>query len=260
MTPVSKSADSQRFKDALLQHLDWFAERGRKVRFWWRDDDAVAPTPALDRLLALANAHHVDIGLAVIPKDATGALAERLAGEDHALVLQHGWQHKNFQIKAKREKAAELGSRRDPQELMAQLQDGKARLEHLFGARFVPAMVPPWNRIDPEISRRLPEIGLPGLSTFTFHNFPRAHQLQCHVDILKWKQPVRFIGWESARLRFDLQLTRRRNTRSEPLGLLSHHLAHDEASFAFLEDFLAIAAHHEGADWPGVKELFAQAA
>lgn len=256
MIPDNRTTDFQVFRDELVRHLDWFADRGRKVSFWWRDDDAIEPSPALDRMLALANTHRVDLALAVIPKDATEALARRLAEEPHAVVLQHGWQHKNFQLKAKGEKAAELGSRRDPDELMDQLQAGKARLETLFGDKFIPAIVPPWNRIAPEISRRLPSLGLTGLSTFTFHNFPRDHQVQSHVDILKWKKPVRFIGWESARLRFDLQLTRRRNTGDEPLGLLSHHLAHDEPSFEFLEKFLAIAAHHEGADWPSVKALF----
>ncbi|MDN3718703.1 hypothetical protein QW131_04380 [Roseibium salinum] len=161
----------QRFRDELSAHLDWFADRGRKVRFWWRDDDAVEPTAALDRMLAIANRHNVDVALAIIPKDATQALAERLGSEQHALVLQHGWQHRNFQRKDLGEKAAELGSRRDPDELMGQLADGKARLEALFGDRFIPAVVPPWNRIDPEIARRLPDIGLPGLSTFTWHNF-----------------------------------------------------------------------------------------
>ncbi|MCK7611676.1 polysaccharide deacetylase family protein [Roseibium sediminicola] len=250
------TSDLQRFQQELTAHLDWFAERGRKVRFWWRDDDAVAPTPALDRMQELANRYDVDLALAVIPKDATEALAERLSAEPHAFVLQHGWQHKNFQRKDLGEKAAELGTRRDPDALMAELNDGKARLEALFGEKFLPVMVPPWNRIAPEICRRLPGIGLPGLSTFTWFNFPRDIQVQSHVDILKWKKQVRFIGWESARLRFDLQLTRRRNTGDEPLGLLTHHLVHDAGCFEFLEVFLEIAAHHDGADWPGVKDLF----
>ncbi|WP_370200579.1 polysaccharide deacetylase family protein [Roseibium sp.] len=252
------TTDPQRFRQELTDHLDWFAERGRKVRFWWRDDDAIEPTPALERMLSLANTHTVDLAFAVIPKMATKALAERFADEPHALVLQHGWQHKNFQRKDLGEKAAELGSRRDPDQLMAELKAGHDRHLELFGDKFVKAMVPPWNRIDPEISRRLPGIGLSGLSTFTWHNFPRAHQLQSHIDILKWKKQVRFIGWESARLRFDLQLTRRRNTGTEPVGLLTHHLVHDDGCFEFLEIFLEIAAHHEGAEWPDVKSLFGE--
>lgn len=250
------NADLTRFRQDLTDHLDWFAERGKKVRFWWRDDDAIEPTDDLDRLLLIANTHKVDVALAVIPKDATEALAVRLANEPHALVLQHGWQHKNFQRKDLGEKAAELGTRRDPDELLGQLAQGRDRLKALFGDKFIPAMVPPWNRITPEISRRLPSIGITGLSTFTWHNFPRAGQVQSHVDMIKWKKDRRFIGWESARLRLDLQLCRRRTNPSEPLGILSHHLAHDEGCFEFLQELLATAAHHDGSEWPRIQNLF----
>ncbi|ADZ71109.1 polysaccharide deacetylase family protein [Polymorphum gilvum] len=246
------------FQARLSEHLDWFAVRGRKARFWWRDDDAVAPSAALDRMLALAECHGVDLALAVIPKEATEALAARLAGEPHAVVLQHGWQHRNFQRKDLGEKAAELGSRRAVDEVLGDLAQGRARLEALFGERFVAALVPPWNRIDPAVARRLPEIGLAGLSTFTFHRAPRPHQVQAHVDILKWKGERRFIGWKSAGDRFDLQLCRRRTNPDEPVGLLSHHLVHDEACFDFLDAFLAVAARHPGATWPKVKDLFAE--
>jgi len=246
------------FKAGLDAHLDWFAERGQEVRFWWRDDDAIEPTEDLDRLLAIANKHDVEVGLAVIPRDATEALAQRLENEPRAIVLQHGWQHKNFQLKEKGEKAAELGSRRDPDELIAQLAEGRDRLTELFGEKFVPAVVPPWNRIAPEISRRLPEIGLPGLSTFTWHNVPRAHQVQSHVDIIKWKKDRRFIGWQSALARLDLQFCRRRTNPEEPLGILSHHLAHEEGCYIFLNEFLKIAAHHPGAEWPTIRDLFAE--
>jgi hypothetical protein len=250
------SDDLARFRSELTAHLDWFAERGRKVRFWWRDDDAVEPSAALDRLLGFANAHDVDVALAVIPKHATEALAERLKNEPHAIVLQHGWQHKNFQRKDLGEKAAELGNRRDPEELMGQLAGGKAKLEQLFGDAFVPAVVPPWNRIAPEIARRLPDIGLTGLSTFLPARFPGLRMVQTHVDIIKWKKDKRFIGWASAANRFDLQLSRRRTNPDEPLGLLTHHLDHGEGCDEFIEEFLSIAAHHEGASWPGVKGLF----
>ena len=179
------SAELENFKASLTAHLDWFAERGRMVRFWWRDDDAIEPTPQLEQLLQLANSHDVDVALAVIPKQAGEALADRLKDERHAPILQHGWQHKNFQRKDFGERAAELGHRRDLEELGAQLSEGKVKLEQLFGEKFIPAIVPPWNRISPEVSRMLPGLGLPGLSTFTWHNFPKAHQVQCHVDIIK---------------------------------------------------------------------------
>jgi predicted deacetylase len=239
--------DFSAFRAQLDAHLDWFAERGLSVPVWWRDDDAVEPTPALDRLIAIANAHEIEVALAVIPIDATEALAERIADEPFVSVLQHGYAHRNHQDKARGEKAAEFGSRRDPDQAIAELKTGNARLRTLFGPRFVPVFVPPWNRLSPQTARRLSEAGLVASSTFTqFH--PRAlPYLQTHIDMIKWKKERRFIGWRSAALRFDYQLARRRTNADEPLGILSHHLAQNDACFEFLDRTFDILRAHPGA-------------
>ena len=39
---------------ALAGELDRWQRAGRRADFWWRDDDAVAPGLALERLLGLA--------------------------------------------------------------------------------------------------------------------------------------------------------------------------------------------------------------
>lgn len=243
------------YRDGLIRHLDWFAERDLAVPIWWRDDDAIEPTPALERLLRIANTYEVEVALAVIPANATEALADRLSGERFASVLQHGYEHRNFQDKSRGEKAAEFGRRRDPDEAVALLARGHKRLADLFGTRFVPVMVPPWNRIAPRISARLAEAGLSGLSTFTqFH--PRALvQVQTHVDMIKWKKERRFIGWHSAGLRFDYHLARRRTNPAEPLGVLSHHLAQNDACFEFLERTFDILRAHPGARFARILEL-----
>ncbi|WP_428696208.1 polysaccharide deacetylase family protein [Stappia sp.] len=257
-TDVEFPADIRTWSDGLVRHLDWFAERGLAVPVWWRDDDAVEPSPALERLLAIANAHEVEVALAVIPRDATQALAGRLAGERFASVLQHGYEHRNFQDKARGEKAAELGRARDPDAALALVAKGRERLSDLFGERFVPVMVPPWNRIAPRISARLGEAGLVGLSTFTqFHPHALTH-VQTHIDMIKWKKERRFIGWQSARLRFDFHLARRRNNPDEPLGILSHHLAQDDASFDFLDRTFEILAAHPGARFARIADLLPQ--
>lgn len=243
------------YRDGLIRHLDWFAERDLTVPIWWRDDDAIEPTPALERLLRIANTYEVEVALAVIPANATEALADRLSGERFASVVQHGYEHRNFQDKSRGEKAAEFGRRRDSDEAVALLACGHKRLTNLFGTRFVPVMVPPWNRIAPHISARLAEAGLSGLSTFTqFH--PRALvQVQTHVDMIKWKKERRFIGWHSAGLRFDYHLARRRTNPAEPLGVLSHHLAQNDACFEFLERTFDILRAHPGARFARILEL-----
>ena len=49
-------------------------DAGRPVEFWWRDDDAVRPAPAVARLLDLAAQTGVPLALAVIPDSAVPEL------------------------------------------------------------------------------------------------------------------------------------------------------------------------------------------
>ena len=139
---------------ALAEELDRWAEVKRPASFWWRDDDAVAATPALDSLLALSERHRAPLALAVIPAAAGTGLAEALAGSAAPVtVFQHGFAHRNHAPSG--EKAAELGDHRDVATVAAELADGRDRLAALFADRFLPAMVPPWNRIGAEVEAAL---------------------------------------------------------------------------------------------------------
>ncbi len=100
------------FADRLMERLDAAAVGGHRVTFWWRDDDAVEPTPALSRLVGLADHFDVPLGLAVIPKFATGELPSAITGVPRLRVLQHGWAHVNHQPAPR--KKAELGDARRP--------------------------------------------------------------------------------------------------------------------------------------------------
>ena len=71
--------DSMDWSD-LTDELDAWRAEGRIASLWWRDDDAVAPAPALDRLAGLAGEHGVTVGLAVIPALVQPSLAPWLEG------------------------------------------------------------------------------------------------------------------------------------------------------------------------------------
>src|SRR6187455_1473895 len=94
---------------AVAELKRWHAE-GLELPIWWRDDDAIVPTEALDRLLALAEKFEAPLHLAVIPEPATPRLAERLSTVSTAFVLTHGWRHQNHAPPDK--KKAEFGSHR----------------------------------------------------------------------------------------------------------------------------------------------------
>ena len=51
----------------LAEELDRWNAAGRRLALWLRDDDAVAPSPALDRLSRLAEDFGAPVLLAVIP-------------------------------------------------------------------------------------------------------------------------------------------------------------------------------------------------
>ena len=145
------------------------------------------------------------------------------------------------------ERKMELGPHRPADIVVAELAVGWDRLESLFGAALKPILVPPWNRIAPYLVRMLPELRYAGLSTFGAR--PRARpvagliQANGHLDIIDWPGTRRFIGAGPALTTLIGHLAERRTGKvpdpTEPTGLLTHHLAHDDGAWAFVEDLLA---------------------
>lgn len=246
----------------LDRELAAWGEAGRVATFWWRDDDAAVPSPALDRLLRLAAAADVPVALAVIPAETGPALAADLRGRPGVSVLQHGYAHRNHAPPDA--KKAELGAHRPPAEIGVELVRGRNKLRGLFGPSFRPVLVPPWNRIDPALAADLPRLEFAGLSTYggTAKPFsaPGLTLIDTHIDIIDWKGGRRFVGTAAA---LDLALrhlaARRRGeaARDEPTGLLSHHRVHDRDAWAFIEAFADRLAAHPAARWCDATALFA---
>lgn len=248
--------DAPTLRDGLRRRLDTLGAAGRTVSLWWRDDDAALPKPALDRLIALSHTLQLPLVLAVIPQPTQPSLAERLARPDAAYVtvVQHGWRHANHEPVGAR--AAELGASRPVETVLTELAEGHAKLTALFGARFLPVLTPPWNRVDAAVARRRGEVGLPGLSTFA--TLERAgHRLDAHLDPIVWSTTRSYMGDERMLRLFDEQVAARTGDAADvPIGILSHHLSHDEPVWAFLEGFLATSAGHPAVRWPSPPALF----
>jgi len=247
----------------LEAELDAWGEAGLSATFWWRDDDAVAPSAPLDRLLETAGGTGVPVALAVIPKNAEPALAARLDESGAAVgVLQHGYAHANHAGTG--DKKIELGRERPAEIVIAELAVGWERLEKLFAARALPVMVPPWNRIAPHIVPMLPEMGYRGLSTFEPRGRAEAvrglAQVNAHIDVIDWHGDRDFVGTEAA-LGAALEHLAARRTgmadRDEPTGLLTHHLAHDAPADAFVAAFVGRTRAHAAARWLQADAVFA---
>jgi hypothetical protein len=256
--PISPSSRTSIWAP-LEAELDAWAATGRVARFWWRDDDAVEPTPALERLLALAGP--TPLALAVIPDRAVGSLVRRLSSENHVTVLQHGIAHANHAPPTA--KKAELGPARSATTQAGALATARRRLEALFGPRFMPVLVPPWNRIADDLVPLLPHAGFVGLSTAgprrRAQAAPGLVQVNTHLDPIDWH------GTRQGRPSAELVAETVRHLRArrldaaadpEPLGLLTHHLLGDAAVERFAAELATLVRGHPGATWVSARELW----
>ncbi len=248
----------------LNEELDAWATAGRSATLWWRDDDAVEPTPALSRLLELARARDLPLALAVIPARASEALAEWLKASDaRATLLQHGYAHHSHARDG--EKKAELGPQRPAKVVIEELARGWERMTDLFGKTWEPILVPPYNRIADVVVPGLAGLGFQGLSTYSPRTAvlaaPGLVQVNTHVDIMHWPDPRGFLGETES---LDLLIAHLRARRldkvdaAEPTGLLTHHPAHDEPAWAFLEALFDCLAGHTAARFVEARGAFAR--
>ncbi|MGJ8625955.1 MAG: polysaccharide deacetylase family protein [Sulfitobacter sp.] len=220
----------------LKTELAIWRSKARALPLWWRDDDAIANTPAFQRLMVLAQ----DIGLpthvAVIPKSTEQSLVTACAATPWAVPVVHGWAHENHAPEG--QKKAEFGFPRA--QAVAETQSAITHLRGLFGDDLLPMFVPPWNRIDVGIVPALADQGYVALSTYTPRSnrlaAPGLVQVNTHMDPIHWRGGGGLVSPEDQIAALVKLLTDRREGRSdaaEPLGFLTHHLVHDDAIWDF---------------------------
>lgn len=238
----------------LRTELDRWQAAGKTARFWLRDDDAIESTPALEKLLKFTKDANVPLTLAVIPASTGEALAARLADERHVLVALHGWSHTNHA--GPDEKKQELGAHRAPEIVLSELRDGFAILQRLFGPQFLSMVVPPWNRINGVLIAELPALGLDTLSVYgpAVAGSP-IRLLNTHVDIMNWHGIRGGRPHEELVANVVTELRARFDDDAEPIGILTHHLVHDETAWAFLFNLLAETSAHPAVAWKSAASL-----
>ncbi len=228
------------FEDELARRHD----EGRPATFWWRDDDAGEPSPALKQLFSLPK---IPLALAVVPEAAEGELFRLLPG--NVSVIQHGTDHRNRA--APGEKKTEYAAGEPIEAALARISDGLGRLRAFAPKKLVPVLAPPWNRVRPELLKKLPAIGILGISTYgpraSAEPQPQLRQVNTHVDIVDWRHGRRFIGEARALSSAMTQLA-----SEEPVGWLTHHAVHDAAAWKFLERLFKI----RDARWLSAAEAF----
>ncbi len=247
---------------ALAGELDAWRAEGRVASFWWRDDDAGRPDPALGRLLGLAADLGLPLGLAVVPAWlTTDVAAQIMAAPDAVVVLQHGFAHANHErdlpAGERKVRPAECGAARHLSVVLGEVHAGRERLGLALANRLVPVFVPPWNRIAPAVLSALPGLGYRAVSTFgpriAAEPAPGLQQLNCHADPIAWREAKRFLGSKATLERLRGHLVDRREGRAdarEPTGLLTHHRDMTPPLWVFLATLLERLRAHPGATFP----------
>jgi len=245
----------------LDDELDAWRARGLRATLWLRDDDACADSPALRRLLDLARDYRVPVAIAAIPAAADVTLVDAIACCDDATIVQHGYAHRNHARAGTR--SAELGDEREFRVTLDELARGRERLERAFGERFIPVLVPPWNRIADDLVPHLASAGYTGISRFgpRVRAMPAAglREVNTHVDPIAWRRDRQFIGTKAAIERIVTHLRARRERAcdaDEATGFLTHHLAFDATAWAFLDALLQHTRRHDAASWLDVAHAF----
>lgn len=241
--------------DAVRGELDRAAEAGRSVEAWWRDDDAVEAAPALDRLIGLADRSGWPLGIAAIPAAILPSLGGRIgaAALPHR-VLVHGFAHANHAPAGR--KKSEFGPGRGLGVALPELRQALERTLDAFGAAALPVFVAPWNRIDPDLARRLPDLGYSGLSTFggAKPTLPGLVSCDTHLDPVDWHAgrglvpPDALVG----------QLCRALASGAPRIGLLTHHLVFDAELWAFTEALVGMLARHSAVSLLAPDKVFAR--
>jgi len=220
---------------------------GVKPRLWWRDDDARAPSAALDRLLTLADGR--PLALAVIPDGDLPALATRLATARNVFAGQHGVDHVNRRPAG--EKPSEYELPPTSREIADRVGEGR---ERMAAAGLTPHFyTPPWNAVDPGLGRAVARAGIPVLSAgSSLVRYADLLALSTEADVTAWKGGAQFKGSLRIMSALGKALRERRQAGDlrRPVGLLTHHLDHDEATWRFLQ--AALPLFDRAFDWVSV--------
>lgn len=243
----------------LADELARWRDAGKVARFWWRDDDAASPGPAVSRLVRLSQQTSVPLALAVIPLRAERDLFEGL--DANVAVLQHGTDHRNRASAG--EKKTEFPAAESPDAVVKRLAAARERLALLAGARFVPALAPPWNRLPRSLAPRIAEAGFRGLSQYGARAAPQSApelaQVNTHVDVIAWQSGRGFAGEAQVLAAAVRHLSDKREGRAdaaEPTGWLTHHAVHDESAWQFLEQLFETLRPGPALEWCTAQELF----
>ena len=213
----------------------------------------------------LAQRYGMPVALAVVPAKADGRLGAAARGR--AARVGPGARSRAREPCAGGGEEGGFGPHRPLDRLVADaslaLETACARLGH--GPE--PIFVPPWNRLAADLVPRLSALGYRGLSTFGAaarrQPAPGLVQINTHIDPDRLARHPRAAADErhycNGRRRRLSKLLAMSTDEAEPIGLLTHHLVHDEDTWTFCERLLETFAGRPGIRVAAASQLFGSA-
>ncbi|MBV6633460.1 MAG: polysaccharide deacetylase family protein [Alphaproteobacteria bacterium] len=242
---------------ALVDELDAWSSAGLTSRFWWRDDDAVECSKALDRLTGLSQKFAAQLVLAVIPARLQPGLVQQVADTPHLYCAQHGLSHDNNAPPG--QKKIELGGGLGAAAVIDRIGRGQAILDDLMPRNHpsrLSMLVPPWNRINADVVDALPGLDFAALSCFADQpdvELPDGlARLNVHCDPINWRDDRAYTGAATALAPIIERLKAARigdRVTTTQIGLMTHHLVHSAEVWQFVERFLAVTTDHPAIRW-----------
>jgi hypothetical protein len=173
-----------------------------------------------------------------------------LADEEKTFALVHGWSHADHAPAG--EKKAEFGAHRPLEVMATEAEQSLHRAREYLGRKLLPIFVPPWNRLPPDLVPYLPKLGFTGLSTFTDRKaavpVKGLTQINTHIDPIDWHgtrstiEPAAIVAGMAGAVERRMAGTA---DPGEPIGLLTHHLVHDDVIWTLCERLIAHLASRE---------------
>jgi hypothetical protein len=268
--------------EVLDQELDLWRLHGLVARFWWRDDDAQFENDPFDRLLDLAASVAAPLVLAVSPLLMKDGFVSKLRRNANIRVAAHGYKHVNHR---KQGPKSEFGPDRPLDEMRREIDELAAVFALRFPEHGLAMFFPPWHGLDPRLIPDLKRVGFKVLSLHESRLIRATRILAAQLPTLHFAFARTHRGQASSQrglARVDVSVNVLHGGPSgpvlnrgltqhvlgglrvrrlgvvpvgRPIGILTHHLQHDEATWEQLSQLVATVARHPAASFVQSKEL-----
>jgi hypothetical protein len=254
---------------SIHEELDSWQRNGELARFWWRDDDAQIDNKPFKRLIQLAEVTSAPLILAVSPGIISESFVEKLNGIRNVHMAAHGFRHVNYNKGAL---TAEFGNDRPLEVMIAEIEHLAKKFASMFPNRGLSMFVPPWHGLDQRLIPYLSRSGFKCLSMHESFSVRAAQIFFAKIPSIKMafarpgSKSLKAQSMDRANIAINFLSSGARHLLKvnplhqalgalrlrrlgliaidRPIGLMTHHLQHDESAWEQLSQLIAVIVNH----------------